>query len=104
MGFARGNNCNPHGRPKSSIGFREDCRKWAVEKGVPFLKELVENKNIDMRVRMAATVYMINHGFGQPATAVEVSGNISLEQLIAGVHAGVQNPVENPVENPKNIK
>ena len=78
--WKKGQSGNINGRPKSLPGFKEDCREWAKTKGLPFLKQIASDK--DHPHRLAAIIYMVDHGYGKPQASVDHSGGVTLLNLL----------------------
>lgn len=76
--FEKGHPGGP-GRPKGS-GRNEFCRKWAEKHGLAFLARVAEGKEmergrpVDVKTRVDAAKYLIDHGLGKAPQAVEHSG------------------------------
>ena len=82
-----GQSGNPGGRPKGSKEFRERCREFADEKGLPVLIEIAETaKHKD---RMGAVKLLLEYGYGKPIQGVEFSGD----------EGGIINIVVKPADN-----
>jgi hypothetical protein len=68
-----GQSGNPGGRPKGSKEFRERCREFADEKGLPVLIDIAESaKHKD---RLKAVELLLAYGYGKPKQGVELSGD-----------------------------
>ena len=68
-----GQSGNPGGRPKGSKEFRERCREFTDERGLPVLIEIAETaKHKD---RMKAVELLLAYGYGKPKQGVELSGD-----------------------------
>jgi len=80
--FEKGKSGNPGGKAKDLPGFTILCREWAIKYGLKFLQNLAANSN-DEKIRLAATEYLVNRGFGKPSEKIEHSGGMTLEQIIA---------------------
>ena len=71
-GFEPGQSGNPSGRPKGTKGFRERCREFADEKGLPVLIDIAESaKHKD---RLKAVELLLAYGYGKPKQGVELTG------------------------------
>ena len=57
-------------RPNRMLGLAADCRRWALERGLSYVKTLAESCE-DPRVRFVACSYLIDRGFGKPIERYE---------------------------------
>lgn len=70
------------GRPKGS-GRNEFCKEWAARYGLPALAAVAEGKpskkyrimrEIEGKTRVAAMMYLVDHGIGKAPQAIQHSG------------------------------
>lgn len=79
--WKKGQSGNPAGRPKGS-GHVERCKEWAEKKGWDLLEKMALT-SLDEKVRLEAMKLLIAYGVGKPTEHREISGNLSLETLLA---------------------
>lgn len=87
MAFKKGQSGNPGGRPKEAPEVKELARSYAAEAIETLAKHM---RGDDVRTSVAASQALLDRGFGKPAQALEVSGelktsDITDEQLDANI-------------------
>lgn len=76
--FQKGNKFGK-GRPRG--GSLEWCREFADKEGRKLLLELASSEDEDVRLKALSLIFAYGHG--KPTEHHEVSGNVTLEQVIS---------------------
>jgi len=77
--FKPGQSGNPKGRPKESDDVKEAARAYTAE-AIDRLVYWMRSDNA--KASVAAITTLLNRGWGSPTQSVEVSGKLTLEQLV----------------------
>lgn len=78
MPFVKGQSGNPSGRPKVDKEVRDAARQYG-EEAITKLVELMRGD--DRRTAMAAAQALLDRGYGKPAQAIEVSGELRTSDI-----------------------
>lgn len=84
--FTKGQSGNPGGRPKENNEVRDLARKY-TKAAILKLAEWMESDNA--KASVAASMALLDRGWGKPAQAMEVSGKDG-QPLQAVIHIGVK--------------
>ena len=81
--FKKGESGNPGGRPKAVAELRDLARSYTAE-AIGALVDLMRDGE-DERVRLAASISLLDRGWGRPAQAIAGSDGEPLPEIL-GVH------------------